>query len=172
MEQTNIKLSKSLFDYSYREIYLVFQDDIQYPFSRFIKSGFRHVFALERQALGWICIDPSRNDLCATLLPASYDVDIIPQFRINNPSFTITKLKVKQTNKFNYPKPGIVSCVSSMQYLIGVYWPFVLTPYQLYNKLYNNNISHIEVTQICQGAAKQGGKLKRPQTKQRQPAKS
>lgn len=173
MEQINIKLLKSQFDFeATREIYLAFQSDIEYPFSRFMKEGFKHVFAMERQALGWICIDPSRNDLCSTILPASYHVDIIPQFMINNTTTTILKLIVKQTDSPNYPRPGLISCVSCMQYLIGVYWPFILTPYQLYNKLCSNNFSHIEVTQICQGAKKQDDKRKNLLMRQRRQGKS
>lgn len=139
----------------FREIYLVFHDDASYIFSSFIKTGFKHVFALERQALGWTCIDPSRTDLSSMVLPSSYHIDIIPEFMRNNPTARILKLKVYASNKSTYPRAGIISCVSTIQYLIGVYWPHILTPYQLYNKLCKYNNPNIRVVILCQAAERQ-----------------
>lgn len=137
-----------LFDSSaFRELYLVFLDDISYPFSRFIATGFKHVFVIERQGLGWMCIDPSRDDLSATILPASYHVDIIPQFKKNNPDSHIIKLHVKPNSKGYYPRPHLMSCVSTVQYILGVYWPHILTPRMLYNKIINNQHPSIKVVE-------------------------
>lgn len=153
-----------MFDQSaFREIYLVFQDDVSYFMSERFKKGFRHVFALERQALGWTCIDFSRSDLYVTVLPASYDVNIIPEYLRRNPKTTILQLFIKSTNKSIYPRPSMMSCVGGIQYLLGVYWPFVFTPYQLYNKLIKNNSIHIKRGALWQGAEMQGD---RPENQQ------
>ena len=87
--------------------------------------------------MGWVCFEGARTDLSMTLLPASYHVDIIPEFRKNNPRTTILSLKVYQQPKSRYPRPHLMSCVSTLQYYLGVYWPYILTPYQLYNKIKN-----------------------------------
>lgn len=132
-------------DEAHRKIYLIFHDDCEYPFSRFMKPGFRHVFAIELQALGWVCIDPNRTDLTCTILPASWDIDIMPKYRDNNPDSTIINLKVYPTKRSNYPRPSLISCVGVCQYLLGIYYPHIFTPYLLYNKIINSNIKHIEV---------------------------
>lgn len=131
-----------------REIYLVFDDSDSYIGYRFIKEGFRHVFAIERQATGWICYDPSMHDLYCMAMPADYDVDIISQLSLDHPEFNIIQLFVKPINKKARPRFGLLSCVAVIQYVLGVTWPLVLTPYQLYSKLVNGNLADIEVGKI------------------------
>lgn len=135
-----------LFDSSaHRDVYLIFWNDTEYPCSRFIKDGFKHVFAIERQALGWICLDPNRQDFIATLLPARWQDDVMGTFRKNNPDATILELEVYQSYQWQYPRIGMLSCVSMMQYYLGVWWPHILTPYMLYNKIRKANCHHIKV---------------------------
>lgn len=134
-----------LFDFdAYREIYVVFMNT---PFKGdwLLKDGFKHVYAIERSALGWTCTDPSKSDIHTYILPARYDSDVMTEFVRQNPGFTIIQLKVKPHNNSIYPQLGVISCVSMMQYMLGVYWPFVFTPYQLYNKLRSKPPKHIEV---------------------------
>jgi hypothetical protein len=130
-----------------RELYLIFQDDGNYPINGIFKKGFKHVFALERQALGWMCIDPSRMDLQCHILPAGFNDDVITTFAAQNPTSTIMQLFIKPvTNQtLTYPGVGFVSCVSIMQYTLGVYWPLIVTPYQLYCRLSSRRINHIRV---------------------------
>jgi hypothetical protein len=127
-----------------REIHLVFMDT-HFKGDEWLKDGFKHVYAIERQALGWICSDPSKSDLHSYILPAHYESEVIEQFKINNPSFTVLSLKVKPHYNSVFPRFGLISCVSLMQYILGVYWPFVFTPYQLYTKIINQTPNHIEV---------------------------
>lgn len=146
METIEIKSSRYSLDCNAtREIYLVFHDDTEYFCSKFIRSGFKHCFAIERQAMGWVCVDPSRTDLCCTILPALWETNIIPHFKFMNTGATVLALKVYQTDRANYPRPAINSCVGCMQYLLGVYWPLTFTPYMLYNRIIKNTPKHIEV---------------------------
>lgn len=131
-------------------------DDIEYPFSRFIKKNFKHVFAIERQALGWVCFDPSRSELNMTLLPATHGDNIIPQFIKDNPKTTVIHLEVEVHDRAAYPRPAIMGCVGAIQYLLGVYWPIVFTPFQLYTKLINKRIDNIKVVKLCQVQALNG----------------
>ena len=134
-----------LYDFdAHRDIYLVFMDT-QFKGDQWLKDGFKHVYAIERQALGWLCTDPSKSDIHTYILPARYDSEVIEEFKRLNPTFTILRLKVKPHQKSVYPHLGVLSCVTIMQYMIGVYWPFVFTPYQLYNKIKSNPPNHIEV---------------------------
>jgi hypothetical protein len=131
-----------------RTIYLIFQDSFSYLGSRFIKKGFRHVFAVEHQALGWICFDASIANIMTTILPAGFHDDVIGHFLRLNPHSTVVKLYVKPTKEIRSFKFGCLNCVSVVQYMLSIHWPFVLTPYQLYSKLVKNGAEHIEVTKI------------------------
>lgn len=134
-----------LLDYSaYREIWLVFMNT-EFIGDAWLKDGFKHVYAIERQALGWLCTDPSKSDIHTYILPASFDSDVIGEFKRRNPTFTVMHLKIKSHYDSVYPQLGVLSCVSIMQYMLGVFWPFVFTPYQLYNKLKKKPPNHIEV---------------------------
>lgn len=129
-----------------REVYVVFIDDVPYFCSHLFKKGFKHVFAIERQALGWVCIDPSRKDCWSYILPAKYEDDVIGNLARMNPGFTILKLIVKPNHnlKNRYPRPHLMSCVGIVQYLIGVYWPWIITPYQLYYKLLKSTTTYAQ----------------------------
>jgi hypothetical protein len=147
---------------SQRELYLVFMNT-NYPFDYLLKDGFKHVYLIERQAIGWVCLDPSQSDLHTYILPASYEADVMGEFSKRHPDFNILKLMVKAHAKILYPKLGVISCVSVMQYIIGVYWPFVFTPYQLYNKLLKKTVDHIEVTQWPQEKLTEQKEKRKPQ---------
>lgn len=113
------------------------------------KDGFKHVYAVERQALGWQCVDPSRSNLFTCILPAGFEADVMVEFERLNPGATIVHLHVRSNGQGLYPTIGVLSCVSIMQYLLGVCWPMVLTPYQLYNKIITKPPNHIGVIK-CQ----------------------
>lgn len=149
-----------------RDIYLIFQDDQSYLCSALFKKGFKHCFAIERQALGWICIDPSRSDFIATILPAGYHADIIAPFLSQNPTSTVLNLTVRKSHANTYPRLGLISCVSTMQYLLGVYWPLIITPHQLYCRLVNTHVPTIRVKQIWQAVREQEGQPMKQQQQQ------
>ena len=127
-----------------REIFLVFMNT-EFPFSDWFKDGFKHVYSIERQALGWLCTDPSKSDLYTYILPATYHSEVMIEFRRQNPTFTILHLKVKPHCQAVFPSIGVLSCVTTIQYMLGVYWPFIFTPYQLYNRIKRKPPKHIEV---------------------------
>ena len=131
---------------SSRDLYVVFVDgDIAYPFSFLVKKGFKHVFIIERTALGWTCFDPNRHYLRCVLLPASWDVDVIADYKLVEPNARIIHLECMSHEKRMYPQISIMSCVSVVQYALGVYWPHVLTPWQLYTKILKSKEKHLKV---------------------------
>ena len=149
-----------------RDIYIVFQDDQSYLCSRLFKKGFKHCFGIERQATGWVCVDPSRKDLFAVILPAGFHDNIIDPFLDQNPTSTVIRLTVgrnpKDTN--TYPRLGLISCVSVMQYLLGVYWPLTITPHQLYYKLVNKHVPGIRLKNKWQAVKEQDAQQTKRQT--------
>ena len=81
-----------------RDIFLVFMNS-DYPLDSLFKDGFKHVYAIERQALGWLCTDPSKSDLHTYILPAKHASDVMGEFVLRNPEFTILQLQVKIHNQ-------------------------------------------------------------------------
>ncbi len=146
-----------------KEIYIVFQGETKYTFSNFLKPGFLHCFGLERQSLGWICIDPSHDDFHSYILPAGFSDDIIPTFISQNPNCTVMQLFVQpvKNKPRNYPRFGLISCVGILQYTLGVYWPLIISPYQLYYRLSNKRISHIKVGKVWAAEAQSVEPIKR-----------
>lgn len=118
----------------------------QYKFKWLFKEGFQHVYALERQKIGWLCLDPSCSNIFNVILPALPEAEVVDSLIKFNPDVTVLGLKVRPNDINIYPKPGIISCVSVIKYLLGFHSWFTLTPYQLYIRLKKNNIRHIEVT--------------------------
>ncbi len=157
-----------LYDYdAFREIFVVFLDNTTYLGSRLMKKGFTHCFAMERQALGWLCIDPSRKDCLSHILPATFLDPVMDTFIKNNPNATVIQLFVSRQNvdAVTYPKFGLISCVGMIQYNLGVYWPLIITPFQLYCRLVEKRISHIKVGNVWVARA-QSEKPEQPQRHQ------
>lgn len=146
---------------AFRDIYIIFMN-ANYPGDWMYKDGFKHVYAVERQAAGWLCVDPSRSNLFTCILPAIYETEVMETFAKLNPDATIVNIHVKSNGQGLYPTIGVLSCVSVTQYLIGVSWPFVLTPYQLYNKIITKPPNHIEVIK-CQAHQPAGNQETQPE---------
>ena len=137
-------------DAAVKEQYIVFKDSAAYFGSRLSKAGFRHVFVIERQALGWICYDASVRDLHCITLPASWDNDVIGVFVEQNPGATVVQIFAGAPPSAFILRFGILSCVSVAQYILGVYWPLTISPHQLYLRLIEG-VDHIDVGRIWEG---------------------
>ena len=151
-----------------REIYLVFQDCDTYPGWEFLKPGFRHVYALERQALGWVCYDASLRDLCCMVLPASWDNDVAGTLVRQNPETTVVQLFCKPSPNKGRLRGGILSCVGVCQYILGVYWPLTLTPHQLFSKILKSD-NHIGKGKVWVAEAQDGEQMKQQMHQERKP---
>lgn len=128
-----------------REIYLIFMDTNSYLGYNMFKEGFRHVFAIERQPLGWICHDPNTTDWQSFIVSTKWSDDVIGAYVDLYPDIEVLSLFIEPSGKLRWWRPFLSPCVGSLQYLIGVYWPLTLTPYQLYCKLKYNPPRNIKV---------------------------
>jgi len=131
-----------------RELYLIFQDTADFPCAKFLTKGFKHVFAIEKQPLGWTCIDPNRFDLMLDILPARWEADLMAHYLRNKPGDTILKVMLTPRNEATILRPSILSCVSLIKYVLGVSWPLVWTPWQLYEQLITQSNDGMEVSQL------------------------
>lgn len=126
-------------------------DDIDFFGSKYFKEGFKHCFVIERQSGFWMCHDPSRRDLFTTILPAPGEADVIQNFILQNPDCTVLRCIVRPTAKNNFPAINIMSCVSVVQYMLGILCPLAMTPYRLYCKLKTGKFSHMETEELWVG---------------------
>jgi len=150
-----------------REIYLIFQDSAEFTGSAWFTPGFKHVFAIEKQPLGWTCIDPNRFDLMIDILPVRWEADLMNQYLINKPGDTILKIMLTPHNEPTILRPSILSCVSLVKYMLGVSWPFVWTPWQLYIKLISDTHQGMEITQLWIQDVKHAEKQEPQQSEQK-----
>ena len=130
---------------AFREIYFIFQDSRAFCGWQLLKPGFRHVFAVEIHASGWVCYDPSIHDMYCWPLPCAPDASFIEHYKLNNPSDTVLKITARPKRKAQYARFSLMSCVSIMKYILGVRWPFVITPHQLYSRLTSQQFENMEI---------------------------
>jgi hypothetical protein len=98
---------------------------------------------LKRTIYGWLEIEPLWNQLKCTLLPFSYDNNIVDAYK-NVLNATIIRIKevkeILNSDKGNFYK--FFMCVGETQYVLNTRF-FVFTPYQLYKRLLKSKIGEI-----------------------------
>lgn len=81
-------------------------------------------------------IDPTRCGLNINIPPCSAQHDLIYNMKKIDPSLTIVKVVTKETKEEPIFKPKLLTCVTILQHVLGVSFPFFcLTPHQLYRSL-------------------------------------
>jgi len=109
---------------------VVFHDYGSHWASRFLRPGFRHVFAAVADHEHWIMVDPRDGvPVIEVLAPASYD--LAAYYR--EAGFTV----VERNDPGQPPRVPVLlsNCVGAIKALIGLRAPFVFTPYRLYRRL-------------------------------------
>lgn len=124
---------------------LVFSSSSTYYLSRFFKPGFQHVHAFARMGKDWFLIDPGICRFRCVPILCEEDIDMHTAATAHDPSCRAITLEVSDPKDLQVYRFGPISCVSTIQYLIGVYWPLTLTPYQLYCRLLSSPPSHIRI---------------------------
>lgn len=125
--------------------HLVFTESSSYFFSRFLKPGFRHVYAFQETMGDWILIDPSLNSLNVLALHQAKGLDLLKAHSTLRPNDTILSVCAGSPFQMSVFRLGPISCVSGIQYLLGIYWPLTLTPWGLYSRLLSETPPHIRI---------------------------
>lgn len=100
---------------------------------RCLKRGFRHCFALIRNANGWVVFDPMLHKTDLEFTEFDYDVDVPRALRLQG--FTVVRVpSLRPVKRIFTPLP--FTCVEAIKRLIGLQDFKVLTPYQLYRRLH------------------------------------
>lgn len=127
--------------------YLAFGNSSSYWFSRIFKDGFRHVHAIYLHDTDWYLVDPSLT--CLHFLPLSKGrkMDFIRAYSEMYPELTFLKVGIKENKDMPVWRVGPISCVSTIQYMLGIYWPLTVSPWQLYCNLKSKTPAHVRIIQ-------------------------
>lgn len=111
------------------EILVVFSDQTDLWWLKFLRRGFRHCFILIRFADMWISIDAlaHKTEVMRIDIP---DFVTLKQW-LENQGEIVIKYHITPT-KFKPCWPSVFSCVESVKRIIGIRNLFILTPWQLY----------------------------------------
>jgi len=98
---------------------------------RLLRPGFRHCFVALRQGPFWVVVDPLSH---RTVLWIEA-VDNLAGF-YRQQGLTVLSTRLRNPPHRSAPwRP--FTCVEAVKRLLGVHWPWVLTPWQLYRALQN-----------------------------------
>lgn len=111
------------------EILVVFSDQTDLWWLKFLRRGFRHCFVLIRFADIWVSYDvlAHKTEMMRIDVPDTFS---IVQWLENQGERVIPCPRQTTGHKVLYP--SIFTCVESVKRITGLQRPFILTPWQLY----------------------------------------
>lgn len=118
-------------------VYIAFSGKADVWWLRFLKSGFRHCFALVQDAGRWIVVDPMlhKTDINVAACESTFD---LPQW-LRARGYRVIRAPI-----FMSPPralmPAPFTCVEAVKRIIGLRAPWVFTPWQLYRHLSKINL--------------------------------
>ncbi len=118
-------------DFTAKKVWVVFSGQADLPWLKILKPGFRHCYVLMNDGEHWITIDPLSNyiDVAVHHLPKDFNLPLWMQER----GHTIVPAQITQTPK---QAPWMVfTCVEAVKRVLGLHKRFILTPWQLYAHL-------------------------------------
>lgn len=115
-------------------VFLVFGGHADQPWLRLLKPGFRHCFAVLRDAQGWTVLDPLSGRLLVQRLDVAPDFDL-PGFYLRAGLRLRGPFRPGPPASRRLPPISPYSCVSLCRALLGQGAPFALTPFGLYRAL-------------------------------------
>jgi hypothetical protein len=114
-------------------VLVVFADDAGCVWLRFLRAGFRHCFVVLRAGSVWLACEPlkDRIELDVLELPPEFDLAAF---------YGAQGHRVLQGRRLpSWPRrpfaPAPLTCVTVVKRLLGIYAPWVWTPWQLYAHL-------------------------------------
>jgi hypothetical protein len=114
-------------------VLVVFADDAGCTWLRFLRRGFRHCFVLLRAGPVWLACEPlkDRIELDVLALPPEFDVAAFYGAQ-GHRVLQGRRLPSRPRRPF---APAPLTCVTVVKRLLGIYAPWVWTPWQLYAHL-------------------------------------
>lgn len=114
------------------EIFVVFTDQTDLWWLKFLRRGFRHCFIIMRFADIWISMDAlaHKTEIMRIDLPDGFN---LPQWLENQGDLVIRHSPRSTVLKPLWP--AFFSCVEAVKRTLGLRKPFMITPWQLYQFL-------------------------------------
>lgn len=114
------------------EIFVVFTDQTDLWWLKFLRRGFRHCFIIMRFADIWISVDAlaHKTEIMRIDLPDGFN---LPQW-LEAQGDSVIQHHI-QPPKLKPLWPAIFSCVETVKRSLGLRRPFIFTPWQLYQFL-------------------------------------
>lgn len=111
---------------------VVFVDDTQVKWLRWLHRGFRHCFIVVRSGRHWIACDPLCHYTALAVLPPCHPAELISHFRQRGHSVIATTTR--------NPPPSLApvrpfTCVEVVKRVLGLRAPWIFTPWQLFRHL-------------------------------------
>lgn len=111
---------------------LVFCDETEIAWLRWLKPGFRHVFLALPASGGWITLDPLSTRLEVEFHPLPVDTDLAAWFRTRG--HHVLPVPLLPPLPAQWPLAPF-TCVTVAKRVLGIRAPLVQTPWQLYRHL-------------------------------------
>jgi len=116
-------------------VLVAFSGETDIAWLRVLKPGFRHCFAIIEDPPYWVLYDPLSHRTNVEVL-GDFDTDELERW------FRSRNCQTVRTLQFNGPirkQPfAIFTCVEAVKRIVGIRAPWVLTPWQLYRRLIEN----------------------------------
>ncbi|MBT4890053.1 MAG: hypothetical protein HON65_10925 [Rhodospirillales bacterium] len=115
---------------------VVFTNQTALPWLRLLSCGFRHCFVAVEADCGWIVFDPLSNVLKTNSLAAISSQELANWYRANGYRVMISYVR----DPLMRPAPwALFTCVEAVKRLLGIHSRWVVTPWQLWKFLNNEN---------------------------------
>jgi hypothetical protein len=121
------------------EAWVVFSGAAELWWLKILKPGFRHCFAVARDNKNWIVLDPLSPHLEIAVLPLPAGFDLPNWLKEQN--LTVLQAPINRTHKTAAPANWF-SCVEVIKRFLGIHARRIMTPWQLYRFLQQENFAH------------------------------
>lgn len=142
--QSEKQQSELSLEYRERIFYVIFCDAPSHLYTPFLKKGFKHCYVIEKLEHIFVMFDPTRVGLNVVLPPCTTDDPLILCMMRLDPEIKVLEVATKGRGNATILRPKILSCVSVVQYAMGLWFWFCVTPHQLYRRLIKSKNSNLK----------------------------
>ena len=134
-------------NYSRIDWYVVFeQGDMRYFWSKWLKTGIRHCYALRFDGYNWIAFNPGLGHTDIEILPFGH-LDTIQNVSKDTNCTVILHVKVRRNSmRIRAPWPTAFTCVEQIKAILGIRCWYVFTAWQLFKHLRQHHGQLIQKT--------------------------
>jgi hypothetical protein len=119
-----------------KQVWVAFSDESSVWWLKWLRPGFRHCFAIFHDGRYWTTVDPLLGRIQIMNHDAPQDFDLLLFLRNNGLHIVSTQINTDMSHRFF---PTLCTCVEVVKRLIGVHRVTIITPWQLYKFLQQQN---------------------------------